>query len=100
MLKLSRALTDNHACASVQATGSSRSPANLPTRLSLVKDSQEITDQQDKQDGAKADACASACAPPAVAVVSAAAAENQHQYDNQNDQEHFISPLHRVATPW
>ena len=62
-----------------------------PLPIFLSEKSQQIADQQDQQHRAKPDACASARAPPTVAVVSSAQAENQHK--NNDEYEHFRSPL-------
>jgi hypothetical protein len=70
---------------------SSGSGLNLPQTY-LSESSQKIADQHDHKDGAKPNAGASACAPPAIAEVPSAAAENQQQNNNQNDQ-HLAFPF-------
>src|ERR1039458_622684 len=72
---------------------------NLTIRSALVENSQQPAHQQDQQNGAKPYACASACTPPVVAVISAAPAKNQHQNNNQNDESHPTSPSLRVPSP-
>src|ERR1035441_1545818 len=62
-------------------------------RRALVEKSQQIQHQQDHQNGAYPDASAAGCAPAAVAVVSSAAAEDQHQHNDQNDNSHLTSPF-------
>ena len=72
---------------------------NLTIRPAPVENSQQPAYQQDQQNGANPYASASGVAPPVVAVVSAAPAENQHQNDNQNDKSHPTSPSLRVSSP-
>jgi len=63
-----------------------------PLRTDLSKRSQQVAHQQDHKNCAEPNAGASACAPPAVAEVSSAPAENQQQNNNENDQ-HLASPF-------
>jgi hypothetical protein len=73
------------------------SETDLP-QIALSEKSQQIAHQQNDQNCAKPNACASACAPPAVAVVSPSPAKNEHQNNNEYD-EHLRSPSLQVATP-
>jgi len=73
-------------------------PAEV-VQIVLSEKPQQVAHQQDQQYCAKPYACTSADAPTVVAEVSSATAENQHQNNNQNNDEHFKSPLFWVATP-
>ena len=71
-----------------------QSPGSEPhlPQIALSEQSQQIAHQQDHKYCAKPYACASACTPPAVAVVSSAPAKNQHQNNNEKNQ-HLASPF-------
>jgi hypothetical protein len=73
------------------------SETDLP-QIALSEKSQQIAHQQNDPNCAKPYACASACAPPAVAVVSSSPAKKEHQNNNEYD-ERLRSPSLRVATP-
>lgn len=61
-------------------------------QIGLTECSEQVAHQQDHKDCAKPDACASASAPPAVAVVPSAPAEDEQQNNNEDDQ-HLVFPF-------
>jgi hypothetical protein len=65
-------------------------------QIALSEQPQHVANQQDHKHCAEPYARASASTPPVVAVISTAPTENQQQNDNENDQ-HFASPLLRAS---
>jgi hypothetical protein len=61
---------------------------NLWFRYAPLEDTKKIADEEDEKHSAKANSGSAAGAPPTVAVVTAAPAENQHQ-DNNDYDEHI-----------
>ncbi|SPE31359.1 hypothetical protein SBA5_880027 [Candidatus Sulfotelmatomonas gaucii] len=60
-------------------------------QIALSERSQQVTHQHDYKHRTKPYSCASAHAPPVVAEVSSAPAENEQQNNNEND-HHLASP--------
>jgi hypothetical protein len=63
----------------------------------LSEQSQEIADEKDDENGSKADAGSASSTPTAIAVVASATAEHKYQNNDEYD-EHFLSPSIRVVT--
>jgi len=69
----------------------------LSPQLALSENPKQIARQQAQQHGTKSYACSSACTPSAVAIVSSAPTEYEHQ-DNYEYDEHLRSSPIRNAT--
>jgi hypothetical protein len=74
------------------------SETNLPP-IALSEHSQQIAHQQNDQHCTKSYACSPTCAPAAVAIVSSASAENEHQNNYQYDEHLRSSSLSGLQLP-
>ena len=71
--------------------GLTRPTRNSPTLFALAEAAEHVNNKHDDQDSSQADARPSAITPAAMPVISATAAQEQHQNDDQY--QHIKSPF-------